>query len=359
MPSELSDAFKSMPANLYKKQLDLNSIQELPDSHAWASLGEHPCVDPLIAESVPVIDLSDPNALTLVGDACKSWGVFQVVNHGIPISLLEAIEDASRDLFALPAEQKLKATRPPDGFSGFGQPRIAPFFAKQMWYEGFTVLGSPLELVSKLWPEEYCTKFCEVTEEYDKQMKQLANKLLWLLLGSLGINKEDVEWAGPEGQLEGAHAALQLNSYPACPQPDKAMGLAEHTDSSLLTILYQGSTSGLQVVLEGSGWITVPPLPGALVVNIGDLLHILSNAAFPSVLHRAMVNNSKQRISVAYFYGPPATIPVAPIPKLVDSSHPPVYRSVTWSEFLATKAKHFNKALSLVRMPVPETDSSE
>ena len=196
--------------------------------------------------------------------------------------------------------------------------------------------------------------FCsEVTEEYDKQMKQLANKLLWLLLGSLGINKEDVEWAGPEGQLEGAHAALQLNSYPACPQPDKAMGLAEHTDSSLLTILYQGSNSGLQVVLEGSGWITVPPLPGALVVNIGDLLHILSNAAFPSVLHRAMVNNSKQRISVAYFYGPPATIPVAPIPKLVDSSHPPVYRSVTWSEFLATKAKHFNKALSLVRMPVP------
>lgn len=190
-------------------------------------------------------------------------------------------------------------------------------------------------------------------------MKQLANKLLWILLGSLGITKEDVDWAGPEGQLEGAHAALQLNSYPACPEPEKAMGLAEHTDSSFLTILYQGSTSGLQVVLEGSGWITVPPLPGALVVNIGDLLHILSNASFPSVLHRAMVNKSKQRISVAYFYGPPATIPVAPIPKVVDSSSPPVYRSVTWGEFLANKAKHFNKALSLVRMPEQEKDSSE
>lgn len=200
----------------------------------------------------------------------------------------------------------------------------------------------------------FCPSCSEITKEYDREMKQLANKLLWLMLGSVGITKDDVEWAGPEGQLEGAHAALQLNSYPACPQPDKAMGLAEHTDSSFLTILYQGTTTGLQVVRDGAspaGWITVPPLPGALVINIGDLLHILSNAAFPSVLHRAMVNNSKQRISVAYFYGPPATIPVAPIPKLIDSGHPPVYRSITWSEFLAAKAKLFNKALASVRMP--------
>ena len=109
---------------------------------------------------LPVVDLSDPHALTLVGDACKSWGVFQVINHDVPVGLLEAVEDVGRNLFALPSELKEKATRPPDGFSGFGQPRIAPFFYKQMRYEGFTILGSPLELVSKLWPEdEYCTKF--------------------------------------------------------------------------------------------------------------------------------------------------------------------------------------------------------
>lgn len=161
MPSELSDAFKSMAPDLYRKQLDdLSSIKELPDSHSWASFGERPCVDSSTAEPVPVVDLSDPNALTLVSEACKSWGVFQVINHGVPITLLDAIDDAGRKLFALPAELKQKAARRPDGFSGFGQPRIAPFFDKQMWYEGFTVLGSPLELVSKLWPEdEYSTKF--------------------------------------------------------------------------------------------------------------------------------------------------------------------------------------------------------
>lgn len=159
MPSELSDAFKSMAPDLYKKQIDLSSIEKLPDSHSWEYFGEHPCANSSAAVEVPVIDLSDPNALTLVGDACKKWGVFQVVNHGVPISLIEAIEDAGRNLFALPAEQKAKANRPPDGFSGFGQPRIAPFFPKQMWYEGFTILGSPREHASKLWPEEYCSKF--------------------------------------------------------------------------------------------------------------------------------------------------------------------------------------------------------
>lgn len=195
----------------------------------------------------------------------------------------------------------------------------------------------------------------DVVVEYEEAMKKLAEKLTWLVLASLGISNQDIQWAGPrDGGLQGACAALQLNSYPTCPDPDRAMGLAAHTDSTILTILYQNAISGLQVLKEGTGWVTVPPLPGGLVINIGDLLHILSNGLYPSVLHRVLVNRTQQRLSAAYLYGPPAGVKISPHPKVVGPSRPPLYRPVTWHEYLGTKAKHFNEALSCVRVCGPK-----
>ncbi|KAM7480405.1 hypothetical protein LguiA_028618 [Lonicera macranthoides] len=351
MPSRISDDLKPH-SGILDKHLDLNSVKELPDSHAWASLDGLPSGDSSITESVPVIDLEGPNTIELVGHACRTWGVFQVINHGISKNLLDRMEASGRKLFSLPIQQKLKAARAPDGVSGYGVARISSFFPKLMWSEGFTILGSPLEHARQLWPQDY-SEFCDVIQEYEKEMKRLAGRLMWLMLGSLGIATEDVKWAGSKEEFNASSAALQLNSYPACPDPERAMGLAAHTDSTLLTLLHQNNTSGLQVHREGSGWVTVDPLPGALVVNIGDLFHILSNGLYPSVLHRAVVNRTHHRLSIAYLYGPPSSVQISPLSKLVDNGHPPLYRPVTWSEYLGTKAKHFNKALSSVRLCVP------
>ncbi|KAJ9190102.1 hypothetical protein P3X46_001334 [Hevea brasiliensis] len=357
MPSRLTDAFRAHPVHLHHKHLlDFTSFQELPDSYKWTQLDDHahcpPGGDSFVAESVPVIDLSDPNALKKIGHACKTWGVFQVTNHGVPSTLLDITEKASMSLFSLPIQQKLKAARLPDGVSGYGVARIASFFSKLMWSEGFTVAGSPLEHFRQLWPQDY-SKFCDIIEEYQLEMQKLAARLMWLTLGSLGITREDIKWAGPKSDFKETSAALQFNYYPACPDPDRAMGLAAHTDSTLLTILYQNSTSGLQVLREGTGWVTVPPIPGGLVINVGDLLHILSNGLYPSVLHRAVVNRTKHRLSMAYLYGPPPSVKISPLSKLVGPSQPPLYRPVTWNEYLGTKAKHFNKALSSVRVCAP------
>ncbi|KAJ0724770.1 putative gibberellin 3-beta-dioxygenase [Helianthus annuus] len=328
--------------------LDLNSLQELPESHAWLALDNSPSCGSSSPDQVPVINLNDPNAMKLVGHACKTWGVFQVTNHGVPTNLLEEMEDAGRKLFALPIQQKLQAARAPNGVSGYGVARISSFFPKLMWSEGFTIVGSPYEYAHKLWPNYY-TQFCDVVEEYKKEMNKLAQRLMLLMLGSLGVTMDDVKWAS----IQGPTPALQLNSYPACPDPDRAMGLAAHTDSTLLTILHQSNTSGLQAHKEGTGWVTIPPMHRALVVNVGDLLHILSNGLYTSVLHRAMVNRTQHRFSVAYLYGPPSNIQISPLSKLTDKVHPPLYRPVTWSEYLGAKAKHFNKALSTVRLCAP------
>ncbi|RDX97689.1 Gibberellin 3-beta-dioxygenase 1, partial [Mucuna pruriens] len=342
MPS-LSEVYRGHPVYFHHKHPDLNSLQELPDSYAWTRPDDETETE-TETERVPIIDFNDPNAASLIGHACKTWGVFQVVNHGVPMSLFADIQRATRALFSLPLHQKQKAARSPDGVSGYGRARISSFFPKLMWSECFTILDSPLHLFLQLWPQEYA-KYCDIFVEYKAAMEKLAGKLMCLVLASL-----DIKWAGPRGEFNGACAALHLNSYPSCPDPDRAMGLAPHTDSTLLTILHQSNVSGLQVLKEGEGWVAVPPLPGGLVINIGDLLHILSNGLYPSVLHRVRVNRTRQRFSVAYLYGPPANVKICPHAKLVGPTRPALYRSVTWNEYLGSKAKHFNKALSSVRL---------
>ncbi|KAL6584714.1 Iron ascorbate-dependent oxidoreductase [Orobanche minor] len=348
--------FTSHPLNPQHKYFDLNSIEELPETHAWTSqVDDYPfsdtggkiCSNP---ENVPIINLNDENATGLIGHACKTWGVFQVLNHDIPNNLLDEIEVVGNRLFSLPMHQKLRAARLPEGVSGYGVARISSFFPKLMWSEGFTIVGSPIEHARQLWPNDY-HKFCDTIEEYQKAMRGLAARLMWLMLGALGITTGDVKWAATP---EDGSAALQLNSYPACPDPGRAMGLAAHTDSTILTILHQSNISGLQVLREGSSrWITVPPHPGALVIHVGDLLHILSNGLYPSVLHRAVVNRTRHRLSMAYLCGPPSSVKISPLSKLVDRYHPPLYRPITWSEYLGTKAKHFDKALTSVRLCAP------
>lgn len=184
-------------------------------------------------------------------------------------------------------------------------------------------------------------------------MKVLAEQLTHLILNSLGFSQQDlINW--DDDIANSPFTALQLNSYPSCPDPNRAMGLAPHTDTSLLTILHQISAaiSGLQIFKEGIGWVSVVPTAGALVVNVGDLLHILSNARFPSLLHRAVVNREGcHRLSVAYFYGLPMNSNVCPLPKLLNvSGQSPRYRSVTVKEYVIIKNKNFEEALSLIRI---------
>lgn len=201
-------------------------------------------------------------------------------------------------------------------------------------------------------------------------MKSLAEQLLRIMFKYLNIpddhQQKQINWLiNTANSSAPPCTALQLNSYPSCPDPNRAMGLAPHTDTSLLTILHQTQSDvGLQIrkdLLGGGGgtkpdpdpnlasgatvWVPVRPVPGALVVNVGDLLHIMSNGRFPCVVHRAVVNQTRQRLSFAYFYSPPTDFTVAPV-----AAELPLYHSVTVKEYVGIKAKNLEKALSLIRI---------
>ncbi|KAE9599414.1 hypothetical protein Lal_00039397 [Lupinus albus] len=156
MASSFFEAFRNHPLHLNDIiPLDFSSIKTLPESHAWPqSNDDSDNFSFNESSSIPIIDLMDPNAMKQISHACEKWGAFQLKNHSIPLSVIEDIEIESKKLFSLPAEQKLKALRSPGGATGYGRARISPFFPKHMWHEGFTFMGSSID-VKKIWPKDY------------------------------------------------------------------------------------------------------------------------------------------------------------------------------------------------------------
>lgn len=105
--------------------------------------------------------------------------------------------------------------------------------------------------------------------EYSKHVEKLGNILLGLLSESLGLKSEVLE----SMECSKEHR-LHCHYYPACPEPELAIGTSKHSDAGFLTILLQNQlVSGLQVLYEGR-WIDIQPVLGGLVINIGDLLQV-------------------------------------------------------------------------------------
>nr|GMC65249.1 gibberellin 3-beta-dioxygenase 3-like [Ipomoea batatas] len=320
--------------------IDFKNVAQVPDTHTWL-INNSSSTD----ESVPLIDLEDPQALEKIKMACENWGVFQVINHGIPMELLAQIEHQARRFFDLTREEKLLTLRSPDNPIGYGVIPFSPSYNTLMWMEGLTLSGSPLELARRVWPEDY-SPFCTVTEDYQEQMRGLAEKIALLIFKSLGISREDVEWF----ESKSMEAFLHLNSYPNCPNPTRALGMAPHRDTSLITLLYQSSTNkGLQVYGPNLKWVDVEPISNAFVVNVAEMLQLYSNDQFKSVVHRAIVSEAQHRISVVYFYGPNIDVKISSSPKLIKDGEFPIYRPVSLKEYRKIKNVHFDKALEMVR----------
>ncbi|KAI3800867.1 hypothetical protein L1987_28966 [Smallanthus sonchifolius] len=146
----------------------------------------------------------------------------------------------------------------------------------------------------------------------------------------------DVHEPREDGKLcEGSEGVTKavLNCYPSCPKPDLALGMPPHTDFGMITILNQ-THQGLEIMDHDKKWHPVPFIQGALIVQLGDQLEVISNGRYKSVPHRAILNVQRKWFSIASLHSMHIEKKVGPAPELVDEQHPVAYREGSFGGFL-------------------------
>ncbi|CAO2152361.1 unnamed protein product [Urochloa humidicola] len=321
----------------------------LPDRYVLPA-SERP-IDGLGRMRLPVIDLKrlrDPvhraNVIKELDAACRDYGFFQVVNHGVDVEVIAGLLDVARRFFELPLPRRAQYmsadVRAPVRYgTSFNQAKDAVLF-----WRDFLKLAScqPLNATVASWPD-VPDDLREVASRYAVANHHLFMEIMEAALEALGIASH----RGLLQELAAGYSQIMLNCYPACPQPELTLGLPPHSDYCLFTLLLQGQVEGLQVMHHGH-WLTVDPVPGSFIVNVGDHLEIYSNGRYKSKLHRVRVNSTSPRISAASFHSLPVERAIEPAAELVDERNPRRYMNTDYADFLTFLASAEGKHKSFL-----------
>ncbi|BAT93189.1 hypothetical protein VIGAN_07211300 [Vigna angularis var. angularis] len=284
---------------------------------------------------IPVIDMqrllsqeygsSELDKLHLV---CKEWGFFQLINHGISSSMVEKVKLEMEDFFNLPMTEKKIFWQTPEHMEGFGQAFVFSEDQKLDWGDMFYMIALPKHSRMPHLFSQLPLPFRDTLEVYSEKMKDLTMDIVGHLAKALGIEEVEIREI-----FENGIQMMRMNYYPACPEPEKVNGLTNHSDPTALTILLQlNEQQGLQI-RKDEIWVPVKPLPNAFIVNVGDILEIITNGTYRSVEHRATVNSEKERLSFATFYSPREDAVIGPSPCLITEQTPPQFKSIRVDQY--------------------------
>ncbi|KAF5204351.1 Gibberellin 20-oxidase protein, partial [Thalictrum thalictroides] len=307
--------------------------------HAVESLNE-PFVDLQGVLRGDNIEIS--KAAELVREACLKHGFFQVTNHGVDPRLLSAAYDHMDGFFKLPIDEKLKVSKKPGSLAGYSKAHATRFSSNLPWKE--TLSFGYHENDSNPVVLDYFQSALGKDFEQTGAMKELSLVIFELLAISLGVDRMYFR-----NFYEDSSSIGRCNYYPTCQDPSLTFGTGPHTDATSLTILYQDQVGGLEVFSQNK-WKSVQPKPDALVINIGDTFQALSNGIYKSCLHRAVVNSTKERRSLAFFVSPNEDKVIKPPEDLlVDGNETRKYPDFTWSLLFEFTQKHYRADASTLQ----------
>ncbi|GKA61129.1 gibberellin 2-beta-dioxygenase 8 [Tanacetum coccineum] len=269
-------------------------------------------------DPLPVIDLQHIN-LKKLEEACKDWGIFRLVNHGIPLTLMSKVHEHVAKVFDIGFEtkQNIFESIPASVLSYFwGTPALTP--AGVALYKDGDNKQSDQGTISYNWVEglnyplsqgslDFCLDQYPMVrdmrtslEEYGVHQERIAKSIFGAMSQNLTNCEEN------EGYLSPSTGILRVYRYPRSffDKSTKVWGMEAHTDSSVVTILNQYEVAGLQVLSPIDEWIDAKPIPNTLLVHLGDMMQAISDDKYKSVKHRVMVNRERERISVGYFVFP-------------------------------------------------------
>lgn len=299
---------------------------------------------------LPLIDLEGlPGRGTLarrrlaeqIDHTARSTGFFMVTGHGVDAAVFERAFAAARDFFALPVERKaaiaIERSACHRGWFALGQENLNPQTQRRGGdlKEGvkvgrdlspehpLVVAGIPLHGPNQ-WPADV-PDFQPAFEAYHQHLYRVGCELMSCFALALGLDAayfdrfltEPMTTAGP------------LHYPPFTGIEADRLGAGAHTDYGCLTLLAQQELPGLEVLSRQGEWLGVPVIPGALVVNVGDMLARWTNDRYTSTVHRVVNRSARDRYSIPYFFDPNYDTPVACLPQCVSAEIPARYAPTT------------------------------
>ncbi|GAA0141060.1 oxidoreductase [Lithospermum erythrorhizon] len=167
--------------------------------------------------------------------------------------------------------------------------------------------------------------------DYLENMVKVRGLLAEGLSEALGLDKDFLD--GIECMKSKYFLCLY---YPASPEPELTFGSFRHQDATFMTAVLQDNMGGLQVLYQDN-WIDVKPIQGALVINIGQLMQLITNDKFKCVEHRVVSSYNGPRLSIACFFTPSSGGQMksyGPIKDLLFETNPQIYKEVPYADYI-------------------------
>ena len=309
--------------------------------------------------SIPIIDLTASSAevTARIHQACRRFGFFYIIGHGINERLQQSLENLSRQFFAQDEATKMQIKMSLGGkaWRGYfpvgneltsGQPDLKEgiYFGEELSKDHPMVIAQAPLHGTNLFPENL-PNFKETVLEYLAAMTNLGHKLMRAIALSLGLDAEyfSIQYTADPLLL------FRIFNYPDATNSQSLWGVGEHTDYGLLTILKQDDAGGLQVKTP-SGWIKAPPIPNSFVCNIGDMLDRLTNGFYRSTPHRVRNISGRDRLSFPFFFDPNWNAKIEPLPKIykAEINSPPRWDQENLQNFQGTYGEYLLRKISKV-----------
>ncbi|KAG6335612.1 hypothetical protein ID866_3469 [Astraeus odoratus] len=306
-------------------------------------------------EEIPIIDFCnatsrDPalrRAIAIdIRKACVNVGFFYVKNHGIPEDVISKAVHAAERFFSLPNEMKNKlsihASPNFKGYTALLGENTNPGNKGDL-HEGFDIGWEPEQapycsdlrddgpmMGANVWPDNLPGFREDVLAYYHAAVRF---GLLLFPLFALALDLPEDFFAN---KVTKPAAIMRLLHYPPQPvQPIEGIeGIGAHTDYECFTILWQqDKIRALQVLNANGKWIDAVPIPGTLVLNLGDQFARWTNDVFKSTVHRVINATGQKRYSVPLFFG----TDYDPIPGCVTPDNPAKYEVVGAGEYVKSR----------------------
>ncbi|KAL1560443.1 Gibberellin 2-beta-dioxygenase [Salvia divinorum] len=287
------------------------------------------------ALAIPVVDLSQSGAKTLIVDACKELGFFKVINHRISMDFLTKLEAEAMKFFQLPPQEKAKSG-PPNPF-GYGSKVIGPN-GDVGWVEYLLFSTNP-DLASRN-PNSAAPGISqtlrEMVNEYVSAVREMTCEVLEMIADEMEMDtRHALSRLISDAKSD---SCFRINHYPACPELQalsgrSLIGFGEHTDPQIISVLRSNNASGLQIRTADATWHSVPPDHTTFFFLVDDSLQVMTNGRLKSVKHRVLADSMKSRVSMIYFGGPPLTEKITPLRGVMEEGEESLYKEFTWCEY--------------------------